>query len=46
MALGTTADYLLGLSDDAGKPSERAAQAATAPQPKQRHRPRKAVPVG
>ena len=45
-ALGTTADYLLGLSDDPGKPSARPAQDATAPQPTKRQRPRKAASVG
>src|SRR5262245_31832775 len=45
MALGTTADYLLGLSDDPGRASERPAQTATAPQPTKRQRTRKAAPV-
>ncbi len=45
MALGTTADYLLGLSDDPVKPSERPAQQAPVLQPKKRPRPRKTAPV-
>src|SRR5256885_4675099 len=44
MALGTTADYLLGLSDDPGKPRE-ASQGCHSPQPTKRQRTRKAAPV-
>ncbi len=44
MALGVSTDYLLGLSDDPGKASERPTQEATAPPPK-RQRTRKAAPV-
>ena len=44
-ALGTTADYLLGLSDDPVKPRERPAKEATAPQPTKRQQTRKAAPV-
>jgi transcriptional regulator with XRE-family HTH domain len=44
--LGTTADYLLGLSDDPEKASERPAQAVTAPQPTKRPRRRTAASVG
>ena len=44
-ALGTTADYLLGLSDDPGKASERPAQEAPVPQPTKRQRTRTAAPV-
>ena len=45
-ALRTTADYLLGLSDDPEKASERSAQATTAPLPTKRQRSRKAASVG
>ena len=46
-ALGTTADYLLGLSDAPEKASERPAQASPAPQPPPRRpRRRTAWPVG
>jgi len=45
-ALGTTADYLLGLSDDPEKASERPPQAATAPLPPKRPRRRTAASVG
>ena len=45
LTLGTTADYLLGLTDDPGRPSARPAQAATGPQPTQRSRRRTAAPV-
>ena len=45
MALGTTADYLLGLSDDPGKASERPAQEATAQPPTKRQRTRKSASV-
>jgi transcriptional regulator with XRE-family HTH domain len=44
-ALGTTADYLLGLSDDPEKPSERPPQETPAPQPTQRPRRRTAASV-
>ena len=44
-ALGTTADYLLGLSDDPGKPSERPPQETPAPQPTKRPRRRTAASV-
>jgi len=44
-ALGTTADYLLGLSDEhAGKNAHQAEEATIPPQPK-RQRTRQAVPV-
>lgn len=43
--LGTTADYLLGLSDAPEKASERPAQAPVAPQPTKRPRRRTAAPV-
>jgi transcriptional regulator with XRE-family HTH domain len=43
--LGTTADYLLGLSDDPGKASERPTQEATAQSPTKRQRTRKATPL-
>jgi len=46
LALGTTADYLLGLSDAPGKASERPAQDTTAPPSQKRQRPRKAASVG
>src|SRR5512145_2275878 len=45
-ALGTTADYLLGLSDAPERPSARPEQKAPAPQPTQRLRQRTAAPVG
>ena len=45
MALETTADYLLGLSDDPGKASERPAQDTTVPQRPKRQRTRKTAPV-
>jgi transcriptional regulator with XRE-family HTH domain len=45
-ALGVSTDYLLGLSDDPEKPSERPAQAATVARPSKRPRTRKAAPVG
>src|SRR5262245_17353829 len=45
MALWTTADYLLGLSDDPVKPGERPAQEARVVQPKKRQRTRTAAPV-
>src|SRR5215475_11877447 len=44
VALGVSTDYLLGLSNDPGKPSERPTQEAATPQPK-RQRIRKAAPV-
>ena|SRR5215467_13196287 len=44
-ALGTTADYLLGLSDDPGKPSTRSTQDAPAARHVKRQRSRKAAPV-
>ena len=46
MALRTTADYLLGLSDDPEKPSKRPAQGATVVQPTKRTRTRQAASVG
>jgi transcriptional regulator with XRE-family HTH domain len=45
VALGVSTDYLLGLADDPGRPSERPPQDATAPQPTKRQRSRKTVPV-
>ena len=45
-ALGVSTDYLLGLSDDPEKASERSAQATTAPLPTKRQRIRKAASVG
>src|SRR5437870_826605 len=45
-ALGTTADYLLGLSDDTGKASVRPAQEPAVPQPTKRPRRRTAASVG
>ena len=45
-ALGTTADYLLGLSDDPGKPGQRAAQEPPALQPEPRPRRRQTASVG
>ena len=45
-ALGTTADYLLGLSEDTGKPSARPVRDALAPQPTTRRRTRQAASVG
>ena len=45
-ALGVSTDYLLGLSDDPGKGSERPAQTAAAAQPlTKRQRTRKAAPL-
>jgi transcriptional regulator with XRE-family HTH domain len=44
--LGTTADYLLGLSDNPERPSARPAQKASAPQPTKRPRRRTAASVG
>jgi transcriptional regulator with XRE-family HTH domain len=44
-ALNVSSDYLLGLTDDPGKPGERPAQKATAAQPKRSQRPSKTAPV-
>jgi transcriptional regulator with XRE-family HTH domain len=46
LALGTTADYLLGLTEDPVKPSERAAGMPVDLQPTKRPRRRTAASVG